>query len=283
MLGNSVPHLLAKATVRLRRAGVEGPERDASILLEHAIGARLACLEENEYFSLSRKRRNAFEFLVRQRLSRQPVSQIVGRREFYGRVFLVTPDVLDPRPESETLINLARRSRFRSVLDVGTGSGCLLLTLLAEGIAETGIGIDVCDRALKVSTRNAETLGLGKICSFAQSNWFSAVEGKFDLIISNPPYISGNEFASLAPEVRLHEPRHALTLDGDGTEAYRILAGEAKNHLNSDGRLMIEIGSTQSKPVTKIFEKHGYRLNRAERDLEGNLRALELIEDDSHG
>ncbi len=265
------------ATARLRDAGVHGAGRDACVLLEHVVGCSLASLSEASYYSLPARLQHAFENAVVQRTARKPVSQITGQREFFGRRFKVTSDVLDPRPDSESLVLLALSKNFRCILDVGTGSGCLLVSILAERSAAIGAGVDICEKALAVARQNAERNGVSSRCDFRHSNWFSTIDRKFDLIISNPPYIDRYECASLAPEIRLYEPRHALTLGGDGTEAFRILASKAKNHLYPGGCLIVEIGSKQFEPVKGIFAGHGFDLDQVKRDLDGNIRALSLV------
>ena len=207
---------LRAALPRLQAAGVEGAARDLRLLLAFAIAIppdRLTLVLNDP---LSDAALGRFDAAVAARAARQPVSQIVGGRLFWGRWFRVTPDVLDPRPETETLIAAALDGEFSRVLDLGTGSGAILITLLAESGHATGVGIDLSENALSVATGNAASLLVADRASFLQSDWLSAVSGSFDLVVANPPYISEAEMSGLSPEVRQWEPRLALTPGGDG-------------------------------------------------------------------
>jgi release factor glutamine methyltransferase len=208
------------------------------------------------------------------RCQRQPVSQITGQRLFWGRNFRVTQDVLDPRPETESLIEAALAEPFQRVLDLGTGTGAILLTLLAERPATSGLGIDLSPEALQVAQSNAETLGLAPRATFAQSDWFTAVPGQYDLIVSNPPYIAEAEMAALSPEVRLWEPHLALTPGGDGLDAYRAIAAGVVPHLAPGGRLLVEIGPTQGAAVAGLFTAAGLAEIRVLPDLDGRDRVV---------
>lgn len=265
---------LRDAVARLKAAGVPDPARDARLLLAHAmeIGMDRLTLHLGDELALSQA--SAFAALVGQRVLRQPVSQIIGRREFFGYSYKVTPQVLDPRPETETLVIEALQVPFNTVLDVGVGSGCLLLTLLKERPEARGLGIDVSDGALTVAAENARTLGLSQRAVLKKSDWFNSVEGRFDLITSNPPYIDEEEWLTLEPEPREWEPKHALTPGKDGLEPYRILATHAPNHLTSKGHLMVEIGWQQGPAVSEIFTNAGLQNVRVVRDLDGRDRVI---------
>lgn len=265
---------LRAAARRLEAAGVEGAPRDARWLLAHALGVSADALVARLADPLEPQAEAAFEAAVGARESRQPVAQIIGRRAFWGRDFLVTPEVLDPRPETETLVELALAAPFARVLDLGTGSGCLLVTLLAERPAAQGLGTDISEAALEVARGNASRLGVADRASFRRSDWFAEVSGAYDLIVSNPPYIAAGEMPGLAPELRRWEPRGALTDGGDGLSAYRAIAAGAPAHLAPGGRLIVETGAGQGGAVTAIFRSAGLESVATHTDLEGRQRAV---------
>ncbi|PKP85213.1 MAG: peptide chain release factor N(5)-glutamine methyltransferase [Alphaproteobacteria bacterium HGW-Alphaproteobacteria-2] len=265
---------LADAAARLRAAGVPEAVADARRLLAHA----LAIAPERLTLALSEPLPEAaaarFAAFVAARAARQPVAQITGERLFWGRTFQVTPDVLDPRPETETLVATALEAPFSRVLDLGTGSGCLLLTLLADRPGATGLGTDISATALAVAARNAARLGLGARAAFALADWFSGVDGAFDLIVANPPYIAAGELAALAPEVRNWEPRAALTPGEDGLAAYRAIAAGATAHLAPAGRLILETGAGQGAAVAALCEAAGLGHAMLRADMDGRARAV---------
>ncbi len=245
---------LADATRRLVAAGVEGAARDARLLLRAAGGLEGAAFsaalgEDADPAEIAR-----FEALVAARLRRQPMGQILGRREFWGRTFRVTPDVLDPRPETETLVEaaLARGPRTR-VLDLGTGSGALLLTLLAEWTGARGVGTDISAAALAVAARNAVALGIADRASFLHADWFDGVEGQFDLIVANPPYIPAADLPGLAPEVRDWEPHGALSPGADGISAIRNIAAGLRVHMAKGCVVLVEFGVGQGAVTQEIL------------------------------
>lgn len=265
---------LRAAIPRLASCAVPDPARDARHLLAFAMGLAPDRLTLHLSDPLSPEATARLEAALSARAARQPVSQIIGQRLFWGRTFRVTRDTLDPRPETETLIAAALERPFRRVLDLGTGTGAILLTLLAERPDATGHGVDVSPAALAVAKANAESFELSARATFGVSNWFSAVEGQFDLIVSNPPYIGANEMADLSPEVRDWEPHLALTPGGDGLEAYRAIAAGAPAHLSPGGRLIVEIGPTQGEAVTALFAAAGLRDLSVLRDLDGRSRVV---------
>lgn len=270
--------LLGPATERLRSAGVEGPERDARLLLRWASGLEAAAFSARLNDPATPEEATRFAQAVAARETRVPLAQITGIREFWGRRFRVTPDVLDPRPETETLIAgaLAGPPAAR-ILDLGTGTGCLLLTLLAEWPRATGLGTDISPQALAVAAGNAGALGLAGRAAFAQADWCAGLEGPFDLVISNPPYIADSEIADLAPEVRLHEPRQALIPagdPGDGLAAYLQIARGLGPILAPGGRVMLEIGPTQATDVASILADSGLGNISILRDFDGRDRVV---------
>lgn len=269
--------LLPGAVVRLRAAGVDDPARDARLLLAHALGVPAERLTLHLGDAVGAQAQARFESAIAARARRQPLAQITGRRLFWGRDFRVTPDVLDPRPETETLIAAALKRRFARVLDLGTGSGAILLTLLAEREGATGMGCDISGLALKVAQGNARALGLEARATFLRSDWFEAVTGRFDLIVSNPPYVSAPELAALAPEVRDWEPRGALVPVGDGGDglaAYRRIIAAAGAHLTPGGALLLEIGATQAAAVTDALRRAGLADVTLATDMDGRPRVI---------
>ena len=268
---------LRAALPRLQAAGIEGAARDLRLLLAFAIGIapdRLTLVLNDPLPEAAIAR---FEAAVAARAARQPVSQIVGGRLFWGRWFRVTPDVLDPRPETETLIAAALDGAFSRVLDLGTGSGAILITLLAERSGAVGTGVDLSDKALSVATGNAASLLVADRASFLQSDWLGAVSGSFDLVVANPPYISEAEMSGLSPEVRQWEPRLALTPGGDGLAAYRSILRDVRRVLAPSGRLLLEIGAGQGAAVAALCRAAGLQAVTVLQDMDGRDRVVSAI------
>lgn len=265
---------LADAVQRLKAADVPGAANDARVLLAASLGVERSRLTLMLQDAMPDARKTRFEGYVKARITRQPVAQIIGCRDFYGRSFTVTPDVLDPRPDTERLIQIALSEPFETLLDLGTGSGCIMLTLLGETTAATGLAGDCSMAALDVARGNALSLGLQDRCEFTLSDWFSQITGQFDLIVSNPPYITDTEMASLAPEVRDWEPSIALTSGGDGLAAYRQITAAAMAHLNQNGRLIVEIGPTQGHDVQALFLAAGFDGITCYQDMDGRDRVV---------
>lgn len=249
---------LRAASQQFETAGIEGATRDARWLLAHVLKIDPGVLTGRLNEVLTREQMTAFEATIAARVARQPVSQITGKREFWGREFLVTQDVLDPRPDTETLISVALSGEFNTLLDLGTGSGAILVTLLAERPTAQGQGTDLSQAALGIAQKNAERLGVSARAVFQTADWFAGIEGQFDLIVSNPPYIALEEMPGLAPEVRLWEPELALTDQADGLNAYRAIAKTALSYLLPGGRLIVEIGATQRDQVQRLFQQAGF-------------------------
>jgi release factor glutamine methyltransferase len=269
-----VADALAVATQSLSAAGIEGAARDARRIMAAALDMtpdRITLLSQDELASEAEK---VFLDLVNRRATGHPVSHLVGGRLFHDRWFKVTPDVLDPRPETEELVAEALKAPFADVLDLGTGSGAIILTLLAERPQAAGVATDVSQAALGVAAENARALGVADRVRFAVSDWFDAVAGDYDLIVSNPPYIAAGEMDGLQPEVRLHEPRIALTDEADGLTAYRKIAAGAAARLRQGGRLMVEIGPTQAEAVSQMMQSAGLSDVRVIPDLDGRDRVV---------
>jgi release factor glutamine methyltransferase len=280
----SMQRALVEAAQTLRDAGIETPELDARVLLCHAAG-----LTHETFIARAREPLPADSAIMLQRaiarrLAREPVARIIGAREFYGRSFTLGKDTLDPRPDTETLIEAALdivreqgwQEKPLKLLDLGTGTGCILVTLLAELPYAVGLGTDLSEGALAIAAANAIAHGVGPRATFAAADWLDAVSGKFDLILSNPPYLTAGEIAGLAKEVSAHDPRLALDGGPDGLEAYRRIAMRARDALTKDGRLLVEIGPGQGEHVAAIFARAGLTLRPGEgrRDLAGRPRVV---------
>ncbi len=265
---------LRAAAATLAEAGVPEPMRDARLLLAHALGIAPDRLTLHIGDPETPGAAARFAALVQARAARAPLSHLTGQRLFWGRSFHVTPDVLDPRPETETLVALALAEPFARVLDLGTGTGAILLSLLAERPEATGVGADVSPAARAVAARNAQALGVAGRADLIRSDWCAGVQGCFDLIVANPPYIALAEMAGLAPEVRDHEPHLALTDGADGLSAYRAIAVQTPAHLAPGGRLMVEIGATQGAEVAAILSAAGLQAVTIHPDLDGRPRVV---------
>ncbi|MDI1345859.1 MAG: peptide chain release factor N(5)-glutamine methyltransferase [Pseudolabrys sp.] len=267
-------------TETLRQAGIEGPDADARLLIGHVLGLDRTALMTNGDRALHADDIAAIDALAARRLQHEPVSRILGRKEFWSLSLDVSGAVLVPRPETETIVEAvlefiggARLERLR-ILDIGTGSGALLLALLTELTNATGIATDISPAAIAVARANAERLGLAARCGFVVCNIADGVTGPFDLIVSNPPYIAHAEIATLEPDVRDYDP--ALALDGgkDGLDAYRAIAAQAPPLLAPGGRLTVELGAGQEGAVSALFTKSGLTVEAARPDLAGIPRAL---------
>lgn len=269
----SVSHELSQAVRTLKNSGADSPTTDARKLMALTLGIEPSRMTLHLHDELNLERYEDFWILVRRRVEREPMSHILGGRSFFGRWFQVDSKVLDPRPETETLIVEALSKPFSEVLDLGTGSGAIAVTLLAERSSATGIATDLSSGALEVATKNAESHGVLSRLHFEESDWYTAVGGTFDLIISNPPYIALDEMPSLAAELS-YEPRMALTDEADGLTAYRKIAEGAPAHLNADGWLMVEIGWQQGPNVATLFTDAGLTNVAIKPDLDGRDRVV---------
>ena len=270
----TVAGAVAETTQRLRAAGIDSPQRDARALVARALGLppQRILLHGPELINASAA--SVLRCSVKRRLAREPVSKIIGCRQFWGREFHISDAVLDPRPETETLVGEALRQPACRILDLGTGSGILAITLLSEWPSATALATDISAVALEVAAQNARRFGVQSRLSLQAGDWFDVVQGRFDLIVSNPPYISAMEFAALAPEVRDYDPHLALTPGGDGLAAYRVIVATASKHLTPSGRLLVEIGYLQAEPVRQLFIKGGFLSVETHLDLEGRNRVI---------
>lgn len=279
---NSLGAALAEGTARLAAAGVEGARRDARLLLAEAAGLEPGALTAWPERPLSADARRRYESHLARRASREPVARILGRREFWSLPFALSPATLDPRPDSETLVEALLacqpdRGRPLRLLDLGTGSGCLLLALLSELPAAWGLGLDRSAEAAATARRNAADLGLAERAAFLVGDWAAALadaQGGFDLVVSNPPYIARNALETLDPEVLRHDPRAALDGGPDGLSAYRALAGELPRLLRPGGWAAVEIGADQEASAAAALAGGGLPEPALLRDLAGRPRGL---------
>ncbi|MBL9053119.1 MAG: peptide chain release factor N(5)-glutamine methyltransferase [Tabrizicola sp.] len=265
---------LRRAIPMLQDAAVEDAARDARVLLSHALGIAHDRLTLKLADEMTAPQAKSYEEALAARMARQPVAQIIGRRLFWGLSFRVTRDTLDPRPETETLVAEALSRPFLKVLDLGTGTGCILLSCLKGMPMARGVGTDISEPALRVAMGNTRDLGLEARARFRVADWFQGVTGAFDLIVSNPPYIAADEMTGLAPEVRDWEPHLALTPGGDGLEPYRMIARGAGARLMPGGRLLVEIGPTQGAAVAGLFAAAGLADVRILPDMDGRDRVV---------
>ncbi len=268
----------------LAASGCPSPEFDARLLVEEATGLSAEGVVAREHESMTSESAAVLSGLVARRLAGEPVSRIRGWREFYGRRFIVTPDVLDPRPETETLVDVVLetcdaaggRHRDWRILDLGTGSGCLLATLLAELPQARGLGVDISLSALQVAQENAHALGVADRAIFRVGRGLDGIEGPFDVLISNPPYIPTNQIPELAIPVRDFDPHIALDGGADGLQVYRDIAASSLSVV-PEGWIVLEVGAEQAPGVASILTNAlGPRIKRLiqRKDLAGHSRCV---------
>ena len=276
----NVAEAISFATEALRTAGTPEPARDAKVLLAHSLGKQKTFLIAYPEFELTDEQQARFRVVVELRAGREPLQHILGRHEFYGRDFRVSPDVLIPRPETEAIVELAVRfladrpePRF---IDIGTGSGCISISIAAELPSALGVATDISQKALAIARENAEAHGVADRLTFTEGDLFGTPgRAEFDLVASNPPYIPLDEFRGLEPEVREFEPRTALTDEGDGLAVIRRIIAEAPQHLKPGGKLLIEIGFGQAESVAAMIDAAVWAERTFHNDLQGIPRILE--------
>jgi release factor glutamine methyltransferase len=275
----------ASALADLRRAfteaGLDTPALDARLLVLAALGITPAELLLRPEASLTREETEALAAIAKRRLAREPVARILGEREFWGLPFALSPETLVPRPDTETLVETALRlvpdrTAALRILDLGTGSGCLLVALLHELRAATGIGADRALGALLTARANAWRNQVGARAAFVVSDWGSALAGRFDLIVSNPPYIPAAAIAGLDADVRDHDPRLALDGGPDGLDAYRTILHQARRLLGPGGLLVLEIGYDQAEALPRLARPLGLEILAVAPDLSGHPRCIAL-------
>ncbi|MDO6964801.1 peptide chain release factor N(5)-glutamine methyltransferase [Rhizobium alvei] len=276
----TVGAVLVSVRDALRKGGIEDPAAEARILVGGLLGLDRTGLLTRDGDFLSEEDEERIKAAVDRRLQGEPPHRILGMRSFFGLDLTLNPHTLEPRPDTEILVETVldilaeRRKEPLSVLDLGTGTGAICLALLSTLPAARGTGVDLAAGALDAARRNAVTNGLGDRFETVESNWFDHVSGRFDVIVSNPPYIATAIIASLDREVREHDPLLALDGGPDGLDAYRILATDAAEHLAPGGLLAVEIGYDQNAAVKALFEKNGWIFRVERKDFGGNDRVL---------
>ena len=261
-----------EAKERLKAAGIEGPVIDARLLVEAAADATRSDIVADPKRPLTDEQAGVLNAYVERRIAREPISHILGRKGFWKILLQVTPHVLTPRPDTETVVELVLRdipeNARINILDLGVGSGAILLAILAERPAAKGLGVDVSEEALAVARDNAASLGLASRTALLRGDWtLGLADASFDLVVSNPPYIRSAEIETLEPEVRDHEPRLALDGGADGLDAYRLLAPEILRVLKPGARFAVEIGHDQAAAVQALFRAAGAADITLDKDL----------------
>ena len=269
----------------LRQESFDTPDLDARVLVAHALGLDHAGLIRDGAQTLASVEIDAIASVAARRLKREPVARIVGIKEFWSLPFTVNAATLVPRPETETVVEAAlaavdaggARNRPLRMLDIGTGSGALLLALLAELPNASGIGTDISIAAVQTARSNATRNGLADRAGFVACDVAEALCGPFDLVVSNPPYVARDSIAQLAPGVRDYEPHIALDGGADGLDAYRAIAAKVPRVLASHGHLSLELGAGQNAAVAAILAEQGLAVTALARDISGILRALTAV------
>ena len=269
--------LLTLGQQKLKQADIDTAGRDARILAAAAMDINTAHVALKAFDHVSKQQQDHFESMIEQRRSFKPVSRILGKRQFWNRWFEISPDVLDPRGDSEVLVNLALQQKADRILDLGTGSGILALTLLSEWPDALAVGADICEKALLIAQRNAVQLEISDRFQAQKSDWFEAIGGEFDLIVSNPPYIGEDEVPHLDPDVRLYDPMIALSPGRDALQAYQSIARDAIDYLKPGGWLLVEIGFRQGEAVRELFASNGLKEIEIIQDLNGRDRVVRAI------
>lgn len=276
----SIAELLREASQLLSAAGVPEARRDASSLLSFVIGKDRTFLISHSDDRLDDLVLNRYRDAVERRARGKPLQYITGVQDFYGREFCVTSDVLIPRPETELLVEAALEviagNRAPSICDVGTGSGCIAVTLLCERNDARAVAVDVSEAALAVASQNARAHGVAERIVFQISDCFAALDSRFDLIVSNPPYVSASALAGLQREVRDHEPLVALSPGVDGLSVIRRLLADGAAFLKESGSLIMEIGFDQGERVQELIDPGVWRLREIRPDLQGIPRIVVL-------
>ena len=266
--------VLADAANKLSRSGIDGAARDARVLTAFAIGIPISELSLKLNELVSDQIISKLEKLILRRIDREPISKILGKREFWGRSFSINENVLDPRPDTETLIDFVIEKPVKSVLELGTGSGAIAITLACEWKEVHVTAIDISEDALSLARSNAEKYNVQNKIHFLKSDWFETVRGSFDLIISNPPYIGLIEQDKISAEVLKFDPKIALFAGHDGLDAYRKIIPKLIKFLNPHGLVVLETGASQSNQVKYMMNAVGFIDAKIVEDLSGKDRLV---------
>lgn len=270
--------LQKKITKILAEGGIETNSLDARIILKEIFNFDEKELILNSDLILSESKISKVQKIITRRLNLEPVSKIFGKRDFYNSTFSISDDVLDPRPETENIVEIANNfileKGYESFIDLGTGSGCIILSILKENKNLTAVGVDISIDAINIAKKNSKDMNLEKRSSFLVSNWLSSIYSSYDLIISNPPYIPSDEIITLSKTVKNFDP--LISLDGgqDGLKCYKEIAQDINRVINKNGRVILEIGYNQAHDVIKIFESKEFKLLKIYNDINGLNRIL---------
>ena len=270
--------LQKKITKILAEGGIETNSLDARIILREIFNFDEKELILNSDLILSESKISKVQKIITRRLNFEPVSKIFGKRDFYNSTFSISDDVLDPRPETENIVEIANNfileKGYESFIDLGTGSGCIILSILKENKNLTAVGVDISIDAINIAKKNSKDMNLEKRSSFLASNWLSSIHNSYDLIISNPPYIPSDEIITLSKTVKNFDP--LISLDGgqDGLKCYKEIAQDINRVINKNGRVILEIGYNQAHDVIKIFESKEFKLLKIYNDINGLNRIL---------
>lgn len=284
-LPGSLDVLLRQARTILQEAGIAGAAFDARLIVEHFAGTSQAELIASPDRAVTDDEAKAVLAAVRERAEGKPVHRILGYREFYGLKLMLSPETLEPRPDTETLVDMVLphlrqtvgRKGTCTILDMGTGTGAIALALLSAVPEARAVGTDISGHALATARANADMNGYSERFVTRRSDWFGEIEESFDLIVSNPPYIATAEMDDLPGEVRKHDPITALHGGADGLDAYRKIAAKAGRHLNAAGAVAVEVGSSQAIDVKEVFASSGFRTASVAADLAGHDRAILFV------
>ena len=259
---------------RLKEVGISNAARESKKILAFVTNHEYSALNWMQEFKISKELKFKFIDLIEQRVSGAPISKIIGKRLFFNSEFFVNENVLDPRPETEVVVSVALEKNFSTVLDLGTGTGCIVISLLKERPDVVGVSVDISKECLNVAKINAETNGVSDRIKFIHSDWFSNVTSRFDLIVSNPPYIGLSELNDLSREVKNFDPKVALFGGRDGLNCYEAIFNDVSRFLNPGGWLITEVGYAQSSIVKKFFLNSGFVDIKVTKDLDLNNRVV---------
>lgn len=275
----NIKELLIYATSKLQTVGIKSANLESRILMQHITGKSIEYLLARSEEGLTESEQIIFKNLVNRRILLEPIAYIIGYKEFYGYQFIIDNKVLIPRQDTEVLVDAIlsdiKTNAELAILELGTGSGCIALSLLLEMPNSNVIATDISNEAIAIARQNAIKHKVSDRFKIINSNWFENLEKqKFDIIVSNPPYISFDDTIYMFPEILQYEPHLALFAEDNGLASYYIIAKEAKGFLKQNGKLFLEIGFNQLAAVTEIFVSYGYTVKQVYKDLEGRDRGL---------
>ena len=270
----TVQELLIASQAKLRECGIIDPARDARLLLSFCLDVRTQNLNLLDDSDISEIKISKLWGMIHERCNGKPVSKILGHRSFWGRDFEINENVLDPRGDTETLIDLILDHKFENMLELGTGSGAIAITILAERPDVTCVATDISKFALDTALINSKRHGVESRLKLLHADWFNEISGRFDIIVSNPPYISSEEYDQLGIEVLKYDPKISLTLGGDGLKAYREISSQALGKLSKNGYIFLEIGYRQANAVRQLLVKAGFQEIRIHKDLGSRDRVI---------